>query len=56
MVFQSIGAAGGPFLMGLALQRADVGPVFVWFGAVLGLVGVALSAVAYLAGGGAAVG
>jgi len=48
LTFQSIGSAGGPLLMGLALQFVDVGVTFVAFGAVFGFLGMALVGVAHL--------
>lgn len=51
LTFQSIGSAGGPFLMGLALSYTGAGVVFVAFGLGFGLLGAALAGVAYLAGG-----
>jgi len=46
LVFQSIGAAGGPLLMGLALQYAEVGATFVAFGLAFGTIGAILTLVA----------
>lgn len=46
--FQSIGAAGGPFLMGVALEYVAPGAAFVAFGLGFSAVGAALALVAYL--------
>ena len=48
LTFQSIGAAGGPFLMGVALQYVEVGSAFVLFGVAFGLGGAALALFAHL--------
>ena len=50
VIFQSIGSTGGPLLMGLALSRFSVTTTFVGFGAVGGMAGSALLAVAYAKG------
>lgn len=46
VTFQSVGAAGGPFLMGVALEYVDPGVAFVGFGLGLGAAGAALTVVA----------
>lgn len=56
LTFQSIGSAGGPFLMGLLLSTVGVGPAFVAFGLGFGLLGAVLAGAAHVAGGSASPG